>query len=62
MNDDVVTLEGRKEAETPKAILIEFTNGPTMWCPRSCIVEMVEKDDTVIFTIKEWWCRKNKVY
>lgn len=60
--DDVVTLEGKIEAETPKAFLVEFTAGPKVWIPKSQVREHVLRDREEMlydFTITEWIAKKN---
>jgi hypothetical protein len=62
--DDWVELEGRVETQTKKAKLIEFTNGPKAWVPKSQIINELEsgrEPDVYIFHIKAWFARKESL-
>jgi hypothetical protein len=61
IGDEIVEVEGRVEHETPKAKLVEFTNGPKIWVPKSQIVTELPNGDTIIFHIKEWFAKKEKL-
>jgi hypothetical protein len=60
-SDETYELEGTVEHTTAKARLIEFTNGRTVWVPKSCIVEEYPSDadsDVYVFVIKQWFAEK----
>jgi hypothetical protein len=58
-SDETYELEGTIEHTTAKARLIEFTNGRTVWVPKSCIVEEHDLGDGKFeFVIKQWFAEK----
>lgn len=59
--DETVEIEGRLEHETQKAKLVEFTNGPKVWVPKSQIVKEEPSGELVIYTVKEWFAKKEKL-
>ena len=61
IGDESVEVEGRLEHETAKAKLVEFTNGPKVWVPKSQIVSERENGETVIYVIKEWFAKKENL-
>lgn len=62
--DNTITLEGKIEAETAKAILIEFTAGPKVWIPKSQLRDRTLRDPQEKlwdFEITEWIAKKNEL-
>lgn len=60
--DKLYEFEGRIEAQTAKAYLIEFTNnGEEMWVPKSQIRGEPEATTPgrYMFTLTEWIAKKN---
>lgn len=53
---DDFQFEGRIEASTAKAILVEPTVGTQVWVPRSQIVSQEEIDEGLyVFVVTGWW-------
>lgn len=61
IGDEVVEIEGRIEARTAKAVLIDPTTGPQNWCPKSQLVEQIETGEPglYVFHVTEWIAKKN---
>lgn len=61
--DELVTIEGRIETTTAKAVLIDLTNGEQVWMPKSQIHSQTKISDDGLheFEITEWIAKKNNL-
>lgn len=58
-NDEDFQFEGRIEASTPKAHLVEPTVGQQVWVPKSQILRKEEVDEGLfVFVVSGWWYNK----
>lgn len=61
----VITLKARIDRKTAKALLLEFPNSESLWCPKSIVHNQYNEENektTQKFMIEEWFAQKNELF